>query len=50
MREVFAVFAQRVLADEAIGPDGAHALVDVAATAAIYEAAEQGRTVTVRPP
>ena len=50
MREVFAVFAQRVLADETIGPNGAHALVDVAATAAIYEAAERGRAVPVRPP
>lgn len=47
MREVFAVFAEQVLTDDDIDPDGEHALADVATTAAVYEAAKQGQAVAV---
>ena len=47
MTEEFDYFADRVLRDVAPSPDGDHALVDMRALAAIYEAAETGETVTV---
>lgn len=50
MREVFAYFADRVLGGEPVGPDGEHALADVATTEAVYAAAETGRAVPVESP
>ncbi|QLK26344.1 Gfo/Idh/MocA family oxidoreductase [Natrinema zhouii] len=48
MTEEFDYFADRVLRGEPISPDGDHALVDMRALAAIYEAAETGSEVSVR--
>ncbi len=47
MTEEFDYFADRVLRDAPVGPDGEHALVDMRALEAIYEAAERGETVAV---
>ncbi|EMA58422.1 D-xylose 1-dehydrogenase Gfo6 [Halorubrum lipolyticum] len=47
MTEEFDYFADRVLREAAIGPDGDHALVDMRALEAIYEAAETGTAVSV---
>ncbi|WP_123620498.1 D-xylose 1-dehydrogenase Gfo6 [Halorubrum sp. CSM-61] len=47
MTEEFDYFADRVLRDAPIGPDGDHALVDMRALEAIYEAAETGTTVSL---
>lgn len=47
MYEEFAYFADRMLSGEPIGPDGEHALVDMATLAAIHEAAERGEPVRI---
>ncbi|MFC4551123.1 MULTISPECIES: D-xylose 1-dehydrogenase Gfo6 [Halorussus] len=47
MTEEFDYFADRVLRGVAPSPDGEHALVDMRALAAIYEAAERGERVSV---
>jgi len=47
MTEEFDYFADRVLRDAPIHPDGDHALVDMRALEAIYDAAETGTTVSV---
>ena len=47
MEEEFAYFADRILSGEPIGPDGEHALVDMATLAAIHEAAERGEPVRI---
>lgn len=47
MTEEFDYFADRVLREEPISPDGEHALVDMQTLAAVYEAAETGREVSV---
>ncbi|MGB9965654.1 D-xylose 1-dehydrogenase Gfo6 [Halobacterium hubeiense] len=45
MTEEFDYFADRVLRGEPIHPDGEHALVDMEALEAVYEAADTGETV-----
>ncbi|SDN23447.1 xylose dehydrogenase (NAD/NADP) [Halogranum gelatinilyticum] len=45
MTEEFDYFADHVLREEPLTPDGDHALVDMRALAAIYEAAETGQEV-----
>jgi len=45
MEEEFDYFANRLLTDGAIEPDGEHGLVDMRAMAAIYEAGETGNAV-----
>ncbi|WP_283402035.1 D-xylose 1-dehydrogenase Gfo6 [Halorubrum sp. DM2] len=47
MTEEFDYFADRVLREAPIGPDGDHALVDMRTLEAIYDAAETGDTVRV---
>ncbi|UPM42705.1 D-xylose 1-dehydrogenase Gfo6 [Halocatena salina] len=47
MTEEFDYFADRVLREEPLSPDGEHALVDMRTLAAIYEAAETGREISV---
>ncbi|NHN60726.1 MULTISPECIES: D-xylose 1-dehydrogenase Gfo6 [Halorussus] len=47
MTEEFDYFADRVLREVPPSPDGEHALVDMRALGAIYEAAETGETVAV---
>ncbi|WP_435361779.1 D-xylose 1-dehydrogenase Gfo6 [Haloarchaeobius sp. DFWS5] len=47
MEEEFDYFADCLLSDEAPHPDGEHALVDMAAMAAVYEAGESGETVDI---
>jgi xylose dehydrogenase (NAD/NADP) len=47
MTEEFDYFADRVLGEGSILPDGDHALVDMRTLEAIYEAAETGETVSV---
>jgi len=47
MTEEFDYFADRVLREEPIGPDGEHGLLDMRALKAIYDAAETGERVTV---
>ena len=47
MHEEFAYFADRVLSGEPIGPDGDHAMVDMATLAAIHEAADRGTVVHI---
>jgi len=47
MTEEFDYFADRVLREEPIGPDGEHGLLDMRAIKAIYDAAETGERVTV---
>ncbi|GAB7011723.1 D-xylose 1-dehydrogenase Gfo6 [Halorubrum trueperi] len=47
MTEEFDYFADRVLRDAPIHPDGEHALVDMRALEAVYAAAETGDTVPV---
>ncbi|MFC6725921.1 D-xylose 1-dehydrogenase Gfo6, partial [Halobium palmae] len=47
MTEEFDYFADRVLRDAPILPDGEHGLVDMRTLAAVYEAAETGGTVAV---
>lgn len=48
MREEFDYFADHVLTDTPITPDGEHGLVDMQTIAALHEAAETGRCVDVR--
>lgn len=47
MAELFAYFADRVLSGANIGPDGQHGLLDVKAIRAVYDAAEQNRTISI---
>ncbi|MFP9060679.1 D-xylose 1-dehydrogenase Gfo6 [Natrialbaceae archaeon A-chndr2] len=47
MTELFAYFADRVLSEGEIEPDGVHGLVDMEALRAIYEAGETGKTVGI---
>jgi len=47
MTEEFTYFADRLLADEPIEPDGAHGALDVRTIEAVYEAARRGRRVAV---
>lgn len=47
MTEEFDYFADRVLREVEPSPDGDHALVDMRALGAIYEAAERGEQVTI---
>ncbi|WP_129115327.1 D-xylose 1-dehydrogenase Gfo6 [Halegenticoccus tardaugens] len=47
MREEFDYFADRVLTDSAIYPDGRHGLQDMRIIAAIHEAAESGETANL---
>lgn len=47
MTEEFDYFADRILREEPVSPDGEHALVDMRTLAAIYEAAETDGTVSV---
>jgi len=47
MTEEFDYFADRVLSGEAVHADGEHALADMRALAAVYEAAERGERVVV---
>ena len=45
MREEFDYFADRVLSDKEIGPNGHHALTDMYMIQAIHESAENDETV-----
>jgi len=47
MREEFAYFADRVLGDEPIEPDGRHGLADMRTIRAIHQAAERNEAVDV---
>lgn len=47
MRELFDYFADRLISDAPIGPDGTHGLVDLKTIEAIYEAATTGETVSL---
>jgi xylose dehydrogenase (NAD/NADP) len=47
MTEEFDYFADRVLREASIGPDGKHALVDMWTLKAIYDAAENGTAISV---
>ncbi len=47
MTEEFDYFADRVLRDAPIGPDGEHGLLDMYALEAVYEAAERGERVDI---
>jgi xylose dehydrogenase (NAD/NADP) len=47
MTEEFDYFADRVLGDEGIRPDGEHGLVDMRTMAAIYDAADRGERLEV---
>lgn len=48
MEELFAYFADGVISGEPIGPDGEHALRDLRAIEAIYDAAESGERTKIR--
>lgn len=47
MVELFAYFADHMLSDEPIGPDGEHGLRDMRTIEAIYDAAESGERTTI---